>query len=76
MVYEVDKNPSSVSQASASPEHEYDKSIIAVAEVPALSPRSALPTEYPLTALLAVSAAQWSPPEANSPLYRHAVLQA
>ena len=43
VVWEADEDPSSVSQASASPEHEYDKSIIAVAEVPALSPRSAVP---------------------------------
>ena len=54
MVWEVDESPSSVSQASATPEYEYDQSIVAVAEVPALSPRSALPARYPLTALLVV----------------------
>ena len=74
MVWEVDENPSSMSQASVSPEHEYDQSVVTMAEVPALSPRSALPPEsalsarYPLTALLAVLATQWSPPEANSHL--------
>ena len=63
-----------MSQASATLEYEYDQSIVAVAEVPALSPQSALPPEsamlarYPLTALLAVPAAQQSPPEANSHL--------
>ena len=43
--------------------------------LPALSPQSALLAEYPLFALLAVSAAL-DPPEANSPPRRHAVLQA
>ena len=78
MVWEVDKNPSFVSQALVSPEHEYDQSVVTMAEVPALSPRSALPSqsaEYPLTALVVVSAAL-APPEADSPLRRHAILQA
>ena len=43
MVWEVDKNPFSVSLALVSPEHEYDQSVVTVAEVLALSPRSALP---------------------------------
>ena len=47
----------------------------AVAVLPALSPQPTLPTEYPLSALLAVSATE-SPPEADSPLKRHAILQA
>jgi len=70
VVWEADENPSAVSLASVSPEHEYDQSIVIVAEVPALSPRSALPPEFalsvgcPLTALLAVSAVV-APPEAN-----------
>ena len=73
MVWEADENPSSMSQSSASPEHEYDQSVVAMAEVPALSPRSALPTQstqptkYPLTALVVVSAVV-SPPKADSPL--------
>ena len=74
MVWEADKNPSSMSQASLLPEYEYDQSVITVAEVPALSPRSALPPEstltvgYPLTALLAVPTTQQSPPKADSHL--------
>ena len=43
MVWEADENPSSVSQASVSPKHEYDQSVIVVAKVPTLSPRSTLP---------------------------------
>ena len=43
MVWEADENPFAVSLASVSPEHEYDQSGVTVAEVPALSPRSALP---------------------------------
>ena len=58
MVWEADENPSSMSQASVSPGYEYDQSVKAMAVLPALSPQSALPTEYPLSALLAVSAAQ------------------
>ena len=58
MVWEVDESPSSVSQASATPEYVYDQSVKAVAVLPALSPQSAWPPEYPLTALLAVSAAK------------------
>ena len=74
MVREANENPSSMSQASVSPEHEYDQSIVTVAEVPALSPWSALPpksalsTRYPLTALLAMPATQQSPPKADSHL--------
>ena len=77
----MDENPSSMSQASVSPEHEYDQSGVTVAEVPALSPRSALPaqsaqpTKYPLTALVAMFTTL-APPEADSPLRRHAILQA
>ena len=56
MVWEADENPSPMSQASATPEYVYDQSIEAMAKVPILSPQSALPTEYPLTALLAMSA--------------------
>ena len=58
MVWEVDENPSSVSQASMTPECMYDQSIKAMAVLPALSAQSTLPTEYPLTTLLVVSAAQ------------------
>ena len=36
--WEADKNPSSVSQASVSPENEYEKSVVTVAEVHTLSP--------------------------------------
>ena len=50
-----------------SPEHEYDQSVVTMAEVPALSPQSALPAEYPLTTLVAMSAAL-APPKADSPL--------
>ena len=49
------------------PECVYDQSIEAVAVMPTLSPQSTLPTEYPLSALLTMSAAQ-SPPEADTPL--------
>ena len=81
MVREADENPSAISLASVSPKHEYDQSVVTVAEVPALSPQSALPpksslsTGCPLTALLAMSAAM-APPEADSPLKRPAILQA
>ena len=73
MVREADENPSAISLASVSPKHEYDQSVVTVAEVPPLSPRSALPLEFalsvgcPLTALLAVSTAV-APPKADSPL--------
>jgi len=73
--------PSSQGESlGVSPEHEYDQSIVTVAEVPAMSHRSALPAKstlsagYPLTALVAVSTAL-APPEANSPLRRHVILQ-
>ena len=81
MVWEADENPSAVSLASVSPKHEYDQSVITMAEVPALSPWPALPPESalsagcPLTVLLAVSATV-APPKADSPLKRPAVLQA
>ena len=58
------------------PECVYDQSVEAVAVLPTLSAQSTLPTEYPLTALLAVSTAQWPPPKADSPVKQHAVLQA
>ena len=67
MVWEVDKNPFSVSLALVSPEHEYDQSVVTVAEVLALSPLSAQPAKYPLTTLVAVSALV-TPPKADSPL--------
>ena len=75
MVWEVDESLSSVSQALVTPECECDRSVEAMAMLPALSPQPALSTEYPLFALLVVSAAQ-SPPEADCPPKRHAVLQA
>ena len=56
-----------MSQASATLEYEYDQSIVAGAEVPALSPQSAQHAEYPLTTLVAMSAAM-SPPKVDSPL--------
>ena len=52
--------------ASVSPEHEYDQSVVTMVEVPALSPRSALPPESALFALLAKPAAV-APYEADSP---------
>ena len=62
-----------MSQASTTPEYEFDQSVVAMSEVPTLSPWSALPTqsaqptEYPLTTLVFVPAAL-APPEADSPL--------
>ena len=61
MVWEADENPSAVSLASVSPEHEYDQSIVIVAEVPALSPWPAVPPE---SALLTVPAVV-TPPKAD-----------
>jgi len=58
VVWEVDKSPSSMSQASVTLGYVCDQSVEAVAELPALSPLSALPTKYPLSALLAMSVAQ------------------
>ena len=49
-----------MSLASVSPGYEYDQSGVTMAEVPALSPWSALPPESALSALLA-------PPKADSP---------
>ena len=60
MVYVADENPSTVSLPSVSPGYEYDQSGEAMAEVPALSPRSALP---PMSALSTTMA----PPKAESP---------
>ena len=75
MVWKVDESPSSVSQASVTPKCMYDQSVEVVAMLPTLSPQSALPAEYPLSTPLAMSTAM-SPPEADSPLKRHAVLLA
>jgi len=75
MVWEMDESPASVSKATVTPECMCDWSIEAVAVLPTLPPQPALPTEHPLSALLTVSAAQ-SPLESDSPLKRHAVLQA
>ena len=55
-------NPSAVSLTSVRLEHGYNQSGEAMAEVPALSPRPALP---PNSNLLAVAAAV-TPPETNS----------
>ena len=81
MVWEANENPSSVSQTSVSPRYEYDQSVKAMDEVPALSPQSTLlaqsaqPAEYPLTALVALSVAM-APLKAESPPKQHVVLQA
>ena len=64
-----------MSLASVSPRYEYDQSGVTVAEVPALSPRSALSTGCPLTALL-VESTTVAPLEAKSPPKQHAVPQA
>ena len=69
MVEVVDKNPSAEWLTSVKLGHGYDQSGEAVAEVPALSPRSALP---PVSALSAAVA----PPEAKSPPKQHVVPQA
>ena len=61
-------------EASVTLEYVYDWSIKAVVVLPALSPQPALPAERPLSALPTVSAAQ-SPPESDSPIKRHTVLQ-
>ena len=47
-----------MSQASATPEYEYDQSVEAMAVLPTLSAQSTVPAEYPLTTLLAMYAAQ------------------
>ena len=68
-----------MSQASATPEYEYDQNVVAMAEVPTLSPRSALATQpvvYPLATLLAMPTAQLTPPEIEAPPKRHAIPQA
>ena len=64
-----------MSQTSVTPKCVYDQIVEAVVVLPALSPQSALPAEYPLSALLTASAAQ-SPPKADSPLKKHVVLLA
>ena len=46
MVREVDESPSSMSQASVTPEYVCDRSVEAVAVLPALSPQPALPAEH------------------------------
>ena len=75
MVWEADESPSSVSQASVTLECVCDQSAEAMAMLPTLSSQSTLPAEFPLSALLTVSAAQ-SPPKDDSPLKRHIILQA
>ena len=64
MVSEVDENPSSVSLPSVSPGYEYDWSDEAVAEVPALSPLTAVTPESALLVVPTVVA----PPEIDSHL--------
>ena len=71
----MDENPSAVSLPSVPPGYEYDQSGITVAEVPTLSPRSALPPESTLSALLDEPVAM-AHPEADSPPKRHVVPQA
>ena len=76
----VDKIPSIVSAASVRLEHGYDQSGVAVAMVPALSPRPAGPAHPPETVVMAVppvspelakallvGAATVTPPEAEAP---------
>ena len=75
MVWEVDESPASVSKASLTPEYMCDWSVEAVAMLPALPPQPTLPAEHPLFALPFESVAQ-SPPESDSPLKKHAILQA
>ena len=75
MVWEVDKSPASMSEASVTLECVCDWNVKVVVVLPALPPQPALPTEHPLSALSTVSTTQ-SPPESDSSLKRHAVLQA
>ena len=75
VVWEVDESPASMSEASVTPEYVCNWSIKAMAVLPALPPQPILPTGCPLSALPSVSAAQ-SPPESDSPLKRHIILQA
>ena len=59
---------SAVSAASVRLEHGYDQSGVAVAGVPARSPRPAGPPESPeLAEALLVGAAAVTPPEAEAP---------
>ena len=64
-----------MSQSSVTPECVYDLSVEVVDVLPIVSPQSTLAAEYPLSTLVAVSAAL-SPPKAGSPLKPHVVLQA
>ena len=64
----MDVIPSAVSVVSVRLEHGYDQSGIAVARVPARSPRLTGPPESPeLAEALLVGAAAVTPPEAESP---------
>jgi hypothetical protein len=66
----VDENPSAMSVASVRLEHGYDQSGVAVARVPARSPRPPHPPESALSALLVGAAAvapAMTPPEAEDP---------
>ena len=63
-----------MSLPSVSPGYEYDQSGVTMAEVPALSPLSALPpksAQHPLTALVAVSTAVAPPKVDSSKMTRH-----
>ena len=75
MVWEVDESPAFMSKALVIPKCLCDWSVEAMAVLPALPPQPALPAQRPLSTLSTVSAAQ-SPLESDSPLKRHAVLQA
>ena len=67
--------PSAVLAASVRLEHGYDQSGIAVAGVPARSPRPAGPPESPeLAEALLVGAAAVTPPEAEDPQWEDVVL--
>ena len=64
-----------MSLASVSPGYEYDQSGVTMAEVPALSSRSALPPKSALSALLTEPTVV-ALPEADSPPKQYAVPQA
>ena len=69
--------PSAVSAASVRLEYGYDQSSVAVAGVPARSPRPAHPPESALSALLvgaATVAPAVTPPEAEDPQWEDVVL--
>ena len=78
MIEAVDENPSAVSAASVRLEHGYDQSGVAMARVPARSPRPPRPTGPPVSPKLAkallVGAAAVTPPEAEDPQWEDAVL--